>query len=336
MKNKLNSLRAKLFVWYMASLILLAIFFYLGVHIYRIAHSTHGFLVLFVLLAISGYWLIYGITKSITQLSEKIKSINTQNLEDRLSVDSNDEIGELSESFNELLERIEDGFIREKQFITDMAHEFKTPLTTLRSDFEITLQKERSVEDYKKTLQDGISEIDKVSATLNKVLELARSNILVHEQPSKFCISDLCAEILEALSKIAETKGVVLRENLEHMLYIMGYRDRMATALVNIIENAINYTPAGGEVIVTVKHKLDQILISVQDTGIGIPKDEILYIFSRFYRSSKTKNIRGTGLGLAISQSIIDAHNGNISVKSTEGKGTIFTIHLPLLSYEKY
>ncbi len=328
---KIKSLRTKLFLWYLVSTLLLAVFFYVGVHIYNIAHSTHGFLILFVLLAIFGYILIYRITKSISNLSERIKTITTQNLEQRLPVNSEDEIGELSKSFNDLLERVEDGFDREKQFIADMAHEFKTPLTTLRSDFEITLQKERTTNDYKEALNGGLAEIDKISNTLNKVLELARSNILVNEQPTKFCISDLCAELLEALSKVAESRGVKLQDNLEHMLYIMGYKDRMATALINLIENAIKYTPKDGKVTVSVKRKDDQIIITINDTGIGIPKDEIAHVFDRFYRSSKTKKIKGSGLGLAIAQSIIHAHKGTISVKSNEDKGSTFTIQLPLL-----
>lgn len=315
---------------------ILTAFFYFGVHIYAIAHSDHSFFGLIILLAIFGYWLIYNITRSISQLSEKMKQISSQNLDQRIAVETNDEIGDLSRSFNDLLERIESSFKREKQFIADMAHEFKTPLTTLRSDFEITLQKERSIEEYKQALANGIQDIDKVSTTLNKVLELARSNILVHEQPVKFCVSDLSAELIEALSKLAESKGITLEDELEHMLYTVGYRERLATALINIIENAINYTPKGGKVLVKVSHKETNIIITVKDTGIGIPKEELPRIFERFYRSSISKQISGNGLGLAIAQSIITAHNGNIRVKSTVNEGTTFVIQLPLHSIEKH
>lgn len=251
---KFNSLKTKLFIWYILSLLLLTILFYVGVHTYQIAHSDHAFQITFVILGITGFFLIQHITNSITTLSDKMKKISTRNLDERIgNISGDDEIAEVSRSFNSLLDRIQDGFKREKQFIGDVAHEFKTPLTTIRSDFEITLSKERSVEEYKQALQDGIVEIDKVSTTLNKVLELARSNILMHEPPTKFCISDLCAELLEALSTFAESKGVTLNDDLEHMLYIIGYKDRMATAFINIIENAITYTPSGGIVTVSVK-----------------------------------------------------------------------------------
>lgn len=301
---------------------------------YAVTNSDAGFLVLLLVFGIAGYVLISRITHSLRALTHEMKSISPTHLDQRVSVRSDDEIGEVAVSFNELMDRVEEGFTREKQFIADMAHEFKTPLTTLRSDFEITLRKERDVEVYRKALEDGIVEIDKVSATLNRVLELARSNILVHEQPTKFCVSDLCAELIEDLHTVATTKKITVKDDLEHMLYMEGYKERLAAALMNVLDNAIAYTPEGGSVKVQVKHMGDEIVMTVEDTGVGIPRDELPKVFERFYRSSRTKEKKGTGLGLAITKSIVEAHQGTIDVESEEGKGTRAVVRLPLLARE--
>lgn len=327
----MNSIRFRLLAWYGLSLLSVAVFFYLAVHMYAVTNSDAGFLVLLLVFGIAGYVLINRITQSLRELAHEMKSISPTHLDERVSVHSDDEIGDLAVSFNELMDRVEEGFTREKQFIADMAHEFKTPLTTLRSDFEITLLKERDVEVYRKALEDGIVEIDKVSATLNRVLELARSNILVHEQPTKFCVSDLCAELIEELHTVATTKKITVTDDLEHMLYMEGYKERLAAALMNVLDNAIAYTPEGGTVKVQVKHVDGEIVMTVEDTGVGIPQDELSKVFERFYRSSRTKRMRGTGLGLAITKSIVEAHMGTIEVGSAEGRGTRVTLRLPLL-----
>jgi signal transduction histidine kinase len=331
MNKKWKSLRTRLFFWYVASLFLLAIFFYVAVHIYNLRYSNPLFVFLFLILAGIGYITIYQITRSITYLSNRIKTITSRTLDERIEdIKSEDEIEELANSFNDLLQRLSDAFRREKQFIADVAHEFKTPLTIVRSDFEITLSKKRSQEEYEKVMQDAIVEIDKISTTLNNVLDLARSNIPLREHAEHFNLSLLMEELVETTHKMAAVKSIKVVDTIDPEVHISGYREKLARAFLNIIENAVKYTNAHGTITVILKKASDNALVTVQDSGVGISNEDLPQIFDRFYRSQSVEKINGSGLGLAISKAIITSHLGSVDVKSELNQGTTFTITLPI------
>ncbi len=169
---KLKSLRAKLFLWYIGSLIIVIVYFLVFIHYYSAPYAIQILIGLFVLLAISEFIAVYKITKSITNLSSKIKLISSENLEEKITgIKGEDEIGELAESFNNLLDRLHEAFKREQQFIADVAHELKTPLSTLRSSMEIALNKPRGSAEYKKVIEEALIETDQLSQTLKNVLE---------------------------------------------------------------------------------------------------------------------------------------------------------------------
>lgn len=318
-------------LWYIGSLIVFSIFFYVVVHIFALPHGTTYFILLFLLLGGTGLSIIYTITRSISYLSHRIKHISRRNLDERiLDIQSSDEIGDLASSFNSLLDRINEAFKREQQFIADVAHELKTPLATMNSSIEITLTKERSNEAYKQILKDTLNETKRLSSMLKNVLDLAWSE--THDEQkktSRFNLSELLEELVDISEKMAEIKHITIRASIPNNLFMSGFRDKLARALLNIIDNSIKYTHTG-TITIRLRKNVDHAVLTISDTGQGIHPEDMPHIFSRFFRGSKTERIGGSGLGLAISKSIISLHGGTIIITSKRNEGTLCTIRLPL------
>lgn len=329
--KKSKSLRFKLFFWYVISLALLGFFIVLTVHIYQYKYSVYVLGALFLILSVIGFVIIYRITKSITNLSNQIRQISSKNLDKRISSNrSDDEIGQLASSFNELLDRLDVAFKRERQFIADVAHEMKTPIATLRSSFEVTLHKERSNEEYKKIIKDSISETDRLTTTLKDVLDLAWSEVPNENLRSKFNLSELMFEMSEIAQKLAIKKKISVIYTIAPHIQMFGFRERLGRAILNIIDNAIKYTFQNGKITISLIQEFNNALITIKDSGQGIEEAELNQIFDRFYRGSKTNKIFGAGLGLAIAKATVGIHKGAIKVESKPKLGSTFTIALPL------
>ena len=330
--NLLRSLRNRLFLWYIGSLLVFSVFFYVVVHVLDIHNGIEIVFLLFFLLAGVGFFIIYKITDALTYLTEKIKEISRETLGQRIKgIQSEDEIGELANAFNNLLDRLDDAFKREQQFIADVAHELKTPLATLRSTLEVSLSKDRSREEYKKVITDAITETNHLSSTLNDILNLAWSETPQEQKHMvKINLSALLTEIVDIAEKLASQKNQTVKSEIKSDVYIEGHKEKFARALVNIIDNAVKYTPKKGEIFVELKTKEGHAFIIFQDSGQGILTKDLPHIFDRFYRGSATDNVFGSGIGLSITQSIIKAHHGDIRVQSNVGKGTTFIVTLPI------
>lgn len=326
------SLKTKLLIWYVGSLILLAIFFYLFVHTLAIPHATHAFEVLLVILAIVGFFMIRKITKSLIYLASEMKQITSENLDRKVKIiKGKDEIVDLGKSFNSLLDRLNDSFKREQQFIEDVAHELKTPLATLRSTFDIGRSKKRSIDEYEIILDQAINETAHLSSTLTNVLDLAWTESAKElKAAKKFNLSELMKELVDIAEKLALSKKIKIENNIADNINILGYKDKLARAILNLIDNAVKYT-SEGTITLTLKIIKDKVFILIRDTGMGIKEKDMSHIFDRFYRADSTGNISGSGLGLAISKSVITLHKGTIEIESSL-KGTTFVIALPTLS----
>lgn len=331
MKKLVKTLRARLIIGYVGTIAFFTLFFYVVVHNLALPHSDHIYIFLFIFFSLVGIFLIYSITKSITYLSSRIKHISRRNLDERiLDIKSEDEIGELATSFNNLLDHLDDAFKREQQFIADVAHELKTPLATQRSSLEVTLSKERTKEVYKKALEEALEENNQLSSTLKNILDLAWSETYTETKKNTvFNLSELIEELCDIAEKMAQAKHLTIQSSVQKDIAVNGFKDKFARAILNIIDNAIKYTHRGTITIQLKKTKTNAI-ITIIDTGQGISKEETTKIFSRFYRGSKTDKIFGSGLGLAITKSVISLHHGSITVESKLNKGTTFTIFLPI------
>lgn len=331
MKNVFQTLRFKLFFWYILSLAFLGAFIILTIHILQYKYSVELIIGLFFLLAIIGFGVVYKITRSITFLSFQIRQISSKTLDKRItSIKGKDEIGQLAQTFNELLDRLDKAFKRERQFIADVAHEMKTPIATLRSSFEVTLNKERTNEEYKKIIKGSIIETDRLTTTLKDVLDLAWSEVPNENLRENFDLSILMRELVEIAEKLAVKKQIKVTHDVVPHIQMKGFRERLGRAILNIIDNAIKYTPVNGRVHISLLKEFNNALITIEDNGQGVEESELGHIFDRFYRGAKTDKVFGAGLGLAIAKATIGIHKGVIQVKSKLKMGSTFTIALPL------
>jgi heavy metal sensor kinase len=279
-----------------------------------------------------GFVLARKALNPITQVSKQLKKISAENLKERVPVlQTGDEIEELSETFNSLLDRLNEAFIRERQFIGDVAHELKTPVATLKGEIELALSKSRTNDDYKQSFNETLIDVNRLSTTIKNILDLAwlgaeNANLGEHQ----FDLSGALAELKEIAVKLAGQKHISVKGEVEPNIVIPGIEDKISRAVLNIIDNAIKYTPRDKSITISLRKKKGMAVLEVKDTGIGISEKELSHIFERFYRGTKTAKTLGSGLGLAIAQGIIKAHNGDIHVISSVGKGTQITITLPL------
>jgi signal transduction histidine kinase len=294
--------------------------------------STEFFFILLLVLAVSGFFIVKRLTSSPTDLSEQIKHISSRNLDKHIrGINSKDEIGELAKSFNDLLDRLNQAFKREQQFIADVAHELKTPLATLRSSLEVAISRERSNDEFKKVITEAIKDTNHLSTTLKNILDLAWSETPIEKNNTeRINLSELMNELTEISQKMAIQKDINIESQITADIYIIGSKDKLARALMNIIDNAIKYTSAKGTMTLSLKKAHNKASISITDTGQGILEKDIPHIFDRFYRGSATDKVFGSGLGLAITKSSINLHHGDIRVDSKVGQGSTFTITLPL------
>src|SRR3989344_6317302 len=321
-----SNLKSRLFVWYIVSLLLITIFVILVVHVLALKNGVLFLALLFFTLAVFGFTIIYKITKSLTYLSSRMKMISSKNLDDRiLDIQSKDEIGELAKTFNELLDRLHEAFIREQQFIADVAHELKTPLATLRSTLEVALSHKRTNEEYQQVINEAVAETHTISSTLKNVLDLAWSETPSEQKNAKiFNLTSLMEELQETTQKMGMKKRLSVAGSFDKNINVFGFKDKLGRALLNVIDNAIKHTPASGKIEIALKKDRHHTIITIKDSGVGIKSDELPHIFDRFYRGSSSEKVLGSGLGLAIAKAIVLSHRGEIKVKSKIGQGSTF------------
>lgn len=283
---------------------------------------------------IGGSLLAKGATASIVQISEKVRKISSENLDERVeSPNTGDELEELATVFNDLLERLGQSFKRERQFIGDVAHELKTPLATQRSNIEVILSKVRPNNEYRKSLSETLIDNNKIATTLKNILDLAWSETENEKTRLELVdLSELIEELKDLASKMSLQKNITIIGSVTPNINISGRKDKLFRAILNIVDNAIKYTQNKGKISITLNKTSDKARLEIKDTGIGITKGDLPHIFERFYRGSKTDRTFGSGLGLSITQAVIHAHHGKIEVESKVGQGTIVAILLPLVN----
>lgn len=287
------------------------------------------FLILLTILFVSilpavlgGYFLAKRALIPIKNISEELKKISSENLSQKVvNPKTHDELEELSETFNNLLDRLNLAFKRERQFIGDVAHELKTPLATLQSSTEIIVSRKRKNEEYKQAFKESLVDIHRLSVTLKNILDLAWSDadnaVMTGE---RFNLSAEVAELRDMATKMALAKKIVIKGAIAQKIFISGKKDRLARAILNIIDNAIKYSQDKGIVTLNLQKKNGRAIVEIKDTGRGIAKKDLPHIFERFYH----------GLGLSIAKAAVSSHQGEIKVVSKINHGTIFTVILPL------
>jgi heavy metal sensor kinase len=286
------------------------------------------------LLATVGGWVLARrALKPVDEMTQAAHRISGDSLAGRLQeTGTGDELDRLAKTLNDMLGRLDNSFRQTRQFSADAAHELQTPLTILKGEIEVALRSSRSPDEYRGVLQSNLEEIDRISSLVAGLLLLARADrgvLRLDLQPVK--LEELLEEVGEQMRRLAENQAVSLHYGLMEPASIQGDREHFKRLLVNLIDNAIQYTPAGGKVTLSLSCDGKWARVGISDTGIGLSADEQAQIFNRFYRAAEARSQRGggAGLGLSIAQSIAVAHGGRIEVESTPGQGSTFTVSLP-------
>jgi heavy metal sensor kinase len=281
----------------------------------------------------AGAWLAGRALRPVDRMVETARCITAENLAERLPVPATrDELSRLAETFNGMLDRIEEGVQLHRQFWEDVAHELKTPLTIMKGEIEVALRTGGGLQEDRDVLASNLEEVGGLIRLIEKMLTLARMDR--EGAPLEAIEIDLAAlagRAVEEFRALAEDKGLRLDFAGPGVARARGDEVRLRGLVYILLDNAVKYTPSGGSVRVEVAPEADgtQIRLTVADTGPGIPDEDLAGIFDRFRRSGRAAGHHGFGLGLSIARTVAERHGGRIEVRSDVGAGSSFTVRLP-------
>lgn len=295
--------------------------------------------------AYGGYWLAGRTLKPIKEIIHTAQEISGSDLDRRLNIQTRDELGELAGTFDQMLDRLQAAFTRQRQFTADASHELRTPLTIMGLETSRALSAGRNLEEIRAALKIIQSENEFMTRLVGELLTLARMDagqVALRRDPLD--LSDLALDIVERYAPIAARKEIILEAGELPELTICGDRPFLGQMIGNLVDNAIKYSPAGSRVLVETGQDSGQAWVKVSDNGPGISPEHLPHIFDRFYRVDGARShnqpendapagsepVTGSGLGLSIVQWIVDVHGGRIKAESEPGKGSLFEVRLPL------
>ncbi|MBA7470918.1 Signal transduction histidine-protein kinase ArlS [subsurface metagenome] len=355
-----KTIRFRLTLWYAALLLLFVILFIIGLNLtmdrfgpvgpfphspnivrqIRIEnqellrnYSLIGLAGLIVFGAAGGYFLSRRMLKPVDRVSSLAARISSTNLKERINYQGpDDEMKRLADTFDDMLERLEGAFETQKQFIQDASHELRTPIAIAQTNIEVAeMDGKATARDYKRLMEVLKMSLERMNRLSDNLLLLSEGD----QSQIKWSVVDMAALLNEVAAEAgakatAAGVGLELEPILEETL-VMGDALRLKQALINLVDNAIKYNRTGGTVKLSARAEGSQVVLQVQDSGIGISAADQQRIFDRFYRVDKSRSRAqgGSGLGLAIVKKIVENHGGTISLESTPGEGSIFRMYLP-------
>ncbi|MBV8841389.1 MAG: HAMP domain-containing protein [Bryobacterales bacterium] len=277
-----------------------------------------------------GYWLSRRAMAPVDAMTTAAQSIRLESLSRRLPVpNTGDELERLARVWNELLERLETSVKRIRQFTADASHELRTPIALIRATAELALRRERGPADYRKALAEIEAEAGRMTELVESMLSVARADSSARMPLAALDVSSLAADVVSQTEILAAGKGVELQHANGATRVIAEANEAGLRRLLRILlDNALEHTPAGGKVTVSVWQRNGSVDLSVRDTGEGIPAPALPHIFERFYRGDPARGGKGAGLGLSIAQAIAQAHGTKIEVESKLGEGSCFRVAL--------
>jgi heavy metal sensor kinase len=307
----------------------------------QIDQALHGLvrtLVMAVPLALAvaaggGIFLARRALKPVDKIAQTAQEIEEGDLSRRINVYAKDELGRLAATLNEMIGRLEKAFQRQKQFTSDASHELRTPLAVIEAESTLALQKKRSSSDYQQSLELISQESRQMSSLIDQLLTLARADAGKEQWNfTEVELGKLISNLSTDVEVLCQEKGLSFQLGQTQDLVVKGDEARLRELFMNLLDNAIIYTPAPGTVSLSFRREGQMAVVAIMDTGIGIPAEDIAFIFERFYRVDKSRSRaeEGTGLGLAICRHIAEAHGGKIEVESQVGAGSTFSVWLPL------
>lgn len=285
--------------------------------------------------ALGGLFLADQALQPIDRIIRTAQAISAKDFTQRIAhTGPYDEVGRLATTIDRMLDRLQAAFDREHQFTADASHELRTPLTVIKGQLEVSLSRPRTASDYENTLKNVLSEADRLIRLTNGLLFLSRL------EQSRVCLSlqtvdlsNLLFTLVEQMQPLADAKEIHLDHQILPDLFIQGNPDYLINLVINLLDNAIKYTPNGSNVTLEALQDPQQVLVMVKDTGPGIDSQHLPHLFERFYRveEARSRSTGGVGLGLAIAYEIARFHHGNLKVESEINRGTTFILTLPLV-----
>ncbi|MCK4362364.1 MAG: HAMP domain-containing histidine kinase [Dehalococcoidia bacterium] len=355
-----KTIRFRLTLWYAALLLLFIILFIVGLNLTmehfgpsgRFPHNPEivrqirienqellrnysliGLAGLVLFGAGGGYFLSRRMLKPVDRVSSLASRISSTNLKERINYQGpDDEMTRLANTFDDMLGRLESAFESQKQFIQDASHELRTPIAIAQTNIEVAeMEGKATARDYKRLMEVLKMSLERMNRLSDNLLLLSEGD----QSQMKWSVVDMAALLDEVAAEAgAKATGASVNLELEPILeemLVMGDALRLKQALINLVDNAIKYNQTGGTVKISARAEGSQLVLQVQDSGIGISAADQQRIFDRFYRvdKSRSRSQGGSGLGLAIVKKIVEDHSGTISVESTPGQGSTFRMSLP-------
>ena len=281
---------------------------------------------------LGGYILARRALSPVERMAERARLINAERLNDRLPVDNpSDELGRLATVFNETLSRLQLSFDQMRRFTADASHELRTPLTAMRSVGEVGLRGRRDEAAYREIIGSMLEEVERLALLVDRLLTLSRADTGKAQLSLDVVdVAELASQVAEQLGVLSEEKGQSIQVRCSAVPSWVGDRIVLRQALMNLVDNAIKYSPSGGRIEISVSQAPEGIILEVADTGPGIPPDLQSRIFDRFYRvdEARSRENGGTGLGLAIAKWAVEVNGGRLTLEPTNGAGSRFRITL--------
>jgi heavy metal sensor kinase len=278
-----------------------------------------------------GGWFISRAIRPIEQISAAAVKISAGDLSQRINAaETESELGKLASVLNSTFARLDAAFAQQKQFASDAAHELRTPVSVILTQTQTALNRERTASEYRETVEACQRAAQRMRKLIGALLELARLDAGQEQMKRlKFDLSQTARGCVELIQPIADEHGIKIHSELSP-LECVGDSERIAQVITNLLTNAIQYNKPGGEIRVAAQSRDGMAVLTVSDTGAGIPRADLPHIFKRFYRGDKSRTGSGnTGLGLAIAKAIVEAHCGVIEISSKEELRTTVTVRLP-------
>ena len=290
-------------------------------------------LVLLVALTVASASITRWVFRSIDDIVRQAQRIGEADLDKRLPhPGTGDEIGRLVDTLNDMLDRIDQSFQIQRRFTSDASHELRSPLSRLRAEIEITLRRPRDTAEYVDTLRSCMEEVERLTLLVEELLALARYDAgQDREAASATSLNDIAAGAIERARAMAQQRQVSLSLRAAAPVHAAIGEGAATLIVVNLLENAIKFTPAGGVVGIDIRHEGERACLRIADSGPGISVDDLPHLFERFYRGASARSgaVAGVGLGLALTQTIVQGHGGRIEAANLAAGGAAFTVHLP-------
>ncbi len=283
-----------------------------------------------------GYWLSRRALSPVDSLVRTAREVSGTNLNSRLQkLETGDELQRLSDTLNEMLDRIETSFLRITQFTADASHELRTPISLMRTEAELALRRSRGEAEYKESLRHILLEAERTTALIEQLLSLARADSGREALDLKpVDLRQTLESVVDGWQQIATMRNLQFSAKVDADIFVLGDETLLRRLADILLDNAFKYTPSPGTVRLLLEAKGESAVISVEDSGVGIAEEDRSKIFERFYRVDKARgrSLGGAGLGLAIAQWIVTQHRGSIGVESHPGQGSTFSAELPMIA----